>query len=107
MNWRPYLVMDVSNRVVKTAEIIESGYLFVNQDKNRITVKEFKKMSVLKSICPKCGTIYYGWALNNPKEQICGHCGNGLEIFREGESIGISYSPSKYEITSNKTKEEK
>jgi uncharacterized OB-fold protein len=28
--------------------------------KTESTVKEFKKMSVLKSICPKCGTIYYG-----------------------------------------------
>jgi uncharacterized OB-fold protein len=67
-------------------------------------------MSVMKGICPKCGAIYYGWALNNPKEQLCGHCGSGLEIFRQGESIGISYSPftaSEYKITSNKTKEEK
>jgi uncharacterized OB-fold protein len=79
-------------------------------DKNQIHYHgEFKKMSIMKGICPKCGTIYYGWALNNPKEQICGLCGSGLEIFREGESIGISYSPftaPKYEIKSNKTKEE-
>ena len=67
-------------------------------------------MSGMKGICPKCGTIYAGWALNNPKEQICGHCGSGLEIFRDGLSIGISYSPftaAKYEITSNKKKEGK
>jgi hypothetical protein len=59
------------------------------------------KMSGMKGVCPKCGAIYAGWALNNPKEQICGHCGSGLEIFRDGLSVGISYSPftaPKYEI---------
>jgi hypothetical protein len=68
------------------------------------------KMSGMKGVCPKCGTSYAGWALNNPKEQICGHCGSGLELFRDGVSVGISYSPftaPKYEITSSKTKEEK
>ena len=67
-------------------------------------------MSGMKGVCPKCGTSYAGWALNNPKEQICGHCGSGLEIFRDGLSIGISYSPftaAKYEINTNKTKEGK
>jgi hypothetical protein len=67
-------------------------------------------MSGMKGVCPKCGSIYAGWALNNPKEQICGHCGSGLEIFRDGVSVGISYSPftaAKYEIKSNKTKEGK
>ena len=67
-------------------------------------------MSGMKGVCPKCGTIYAGWALNNPKEQICGHCGSCLELFRDGVSVGIAYSPftaAKYEINTNKTKEGK
>ena len=28
--------------------------------------------------CPKCGTRYFGWALLDPKHQICKECGAKL-----------------------------
>ena len=34
----------------------------------------------MKGKCPKCGAIYYGWALHNPLHQKCERCGNNLEI---------------------------
>jgi hypothetical protein len=35
---------------------------------------------LMKGKCPKCGAIYYGWALGNPLYQKCERCGNNLEI---------------------------
>jgi uncharacterized OB-fold protein len=36
-----------------------------------------------KGTCPKCGAIYYGWALLNPEYQYCDKCGTKLNIERE------------------------
>ena len=33
-------------------------------------------MSAVKAICPKCGSSYYDWGLNNP---ICKECGSNPE----------------------------
>jgi hypothetical protein len=41
---------------------------------------ERKQMSGIKGICPRCGTTYYGWALNEPVEHKCEHCGINLAI---------------------------
>ena len=30
--------------------------------------------------CPKCGAVYYGWALLNEEEQNCEKCGTKLNI---------------------------
>lgn len=37
---------------------------------------------MLKGICPKCGKVFYGWALQNPEHQHC-ECGALLLIFDE------------------------
>jgi hypothetical protein len=34
----------------------------------------------LKSVCPKCGKAYYGWALGNPDNQRCEKCKCDLVI---------------------------
>ena len=36
----------------------------------------------MEGICPKCGSHFYGWSLNNPDRQKCGQCGSTLEIVR-------------------------
>jgi len=62
----------------------------------------------MKGICPKCGTVYYGWALTNPREQKCDQCGSNLEISNDRECIRTRYSAfsyPKYKITFNKMKE--
>ena len=50
-------------------------------------------MDGLEGVCPRCGARYYGWALKNPRYQMCGKCGVGLEIMRNGEKIATGYSP--------------
>jgi hypothetical protein len=67
-------------------------------------------MSGMKGVCPKCGTIYAGWALNNPKEQICGRCSCALELFRDDVRISRSdlpVIPDADTIPSEKTGQEK
>jgi hypothetical protein len=59
-------------------------------------------MDGLEGICPRCGERYYGWALKNPRYQMCGKCGCALEIWRNGEKIASGYSPfeaEEYKIT--------
>ena len=63
----------------------------------------------MKGICPKCGAIYAGWALNNPIEQRCEVCGADLDVFDDNEHVEEKQSPFdylKYEIPTDKTKEE-
>ena len=50
-------------------------------------------MDGLEGICSKCGAHYYGWGLRNPRHQMCGRCGVGLDIMRNGEKITTGYSP--------------
>lgn len=33
--------------------------------------------------CPKCGALFYGWALTEPENQTCPECGTKLEIHQE------------------------
>lgn len=42
-------------------------------------------MKMLKAICPKCKTIYFGWALKEEKNRIC-QCGGKLHIKKEKEN---------------------
>jgi uncharacterized OB-fold protein len=62
----------------------------------------------MKGKCPRCGAIYYGWALGNPLHQRCEQCGGSLEI-SEGEICsGTSYpvlSYPEYRITRDRMKE--
>ena len=43
--------------------------------------------------CPKCGAVFYGWALRSPRNQMCERCGTGLEISDEGSNPVSGYSP--------------
>jgi hypothetical protein len=47
---------------------------------------------MLTGLCPKCGAHYYGWALKNPRQQMCGKCGTALKIMEEGQTF-TGYSP--------------
>jgi hypothetical protein len=40
-------------------------------------------MSVMQGICPQCGTVYYGWALEDPLKRTCSKCGSTVEIIEE------------------------
>ena len=63
----------------------------------------------MEAIFPKCGERYYGWTLNYPLQGKCGICGTDLEVFDDREHIEHNRSPYeylKYEVPTNKTKEE-
>ena len=47
----------------------------------------------MEGICPKCGLHFYGWSLNNPDRQKCGHCGSRLEIVRNGAIVEKESAP--------------
>ena len=42
--------------------------------------------------CPKCRARQYGWALLNPRHQICPKCGAKLKITVSGQTFE-GYSP--------------
>ena len=48
---------------------------------------------MLAGKCPKCGKIYFGWALRFPRHQVCSNCGAGLEILEDGKQGYKGYSP--------------
>jgi hypothetical protein len=48
---------------------------------------------MLEGCCSKCGARYYGWALRNPRNQMCSRCGVALIITDEGGRIFAGYSP--------------
>jgi len=57
--------------------------------------------TMLEGKCPKCGTQYFGWALQWPRHQTCSKCGIGLEITQDGQRVFKGYSPftaEKYSI---------
>jgi hypothetical protein len=67
-------------------------------------------MSGMKGVCPKCGTIYAGWALMNPALQKCGRCSCALELYRDDVRISRSdlpVIPDTDLILSEKTGQEK
>jgi uncharacterized OB-fold protein len=45
----------------------------------------------MKGKCPKCGASYYGWALENPLDRQCDHCGSSLEVSEGPICTGTSY----------------
>jgi hypothetical protein len=49
--------------------------------------------TMLQGKCTKCGAMFYGWALNSPRNQMCGYCGAALEISDESGKKTIGYSP--------------
>ena len=67
-------------------------------------------MSGMEGVCPKCGTIYAGWALMNPVLQKCGRCNCALELYRDDVRISRSdlpVIPDANMIPSEKTGQEK
>jgi hypothetical protein len=65
---------------------------------------------MIEGKCPKCGARYYGWALNSPRNQICGYCGISLEITDTDGNTFTGYSPftaEEYKIKTGETTPEK
>ena len=48
---------------------------------------------MIEGICPKCGRLYYGWSLLQPRNQGCSKCGVGLLISKDGGKPFQGYSP--------------
>ena len=48
---------------------------------------------MIEGKCPKCGRMYYGWALLQPRNQSCTKCGVGLLITEDGIKTIQGYSP--------------
>jgi DNA-directed RNA polymerase subunit RPC12/RpoP len=48
---------------------------------------------MIEGKCPKCGRTYYGWALQQPRNQSCSKCGVGLLITEDGKKTIQGYSP--------------
>jgi hypothetical protein len=48
-----------------------------------------KGMSILKGTCIRCGTIYYGWALEEPLKRICVKCGNPIAITEDNSASRV------------------
>jgi hypothetical protein len=48
---------------------------------------------MIEGVCPKCGQLYYGWALLQPRNQSCSKCGVGLSITEDGKKAIQGYSP--------------
>ena len=42
---------------------------------------------------PKCGKQFFGWSLQNPRNQSCSNCGSGLLILEDGKLLVRGYSP--------------
>ena len=47
---------------------------------------------VIEGRCPKCGALFYGWALLIPRHRMCNKCGSELEIIKNSEKLP-GYSP--------------
>jgi hypothetical protein len=46
-------------------------------------------VSIPQGVCPECGLVSFGWALLQPGQQPCPHCGSNLIIAVPGrESTG-------------------
>jgi uncharacterized protein (DUF983 family) len=48
---------------------------------------------MIEGRCPKCGQVYYGWVLLQPRHQNCLKCGIGLLITEDGKKTIQGYSP--------------
>ena len=67
-------------------------------------------LSIPVGVCPKCGIKKIGYALNNPRHQMCPKCGTGLKITEgEKQSPSDGYSPfiaNEYFLDANKELEQ-
>lgn len=57
---------------------------------------------MLKGKCPKCGKVYYGYALRVSRNQFCDRCGVGLKISNGSGEVITGYSPfyaRKYKVS--------
>ena len=52
---------------------------------------------MLEGLCPDCKIRFYGWALNNPRNQLCVKCGCTLEVRQNDILIRSRYSPFRTE----------
>ena len=48
---------------------------------------------MIEGKCYKCGRVYYGWSLLQPRHQSCPQSGIGLLIIEDGKKIIHGYSP--------------
>ena len=48
---------------------------------------------MIEGKCLKCGRMYYGWALLEPRNQSCPKCGVGLLITEDGKKAIQGFSP--------------
>ena len=48
---------------------------------------------MIEGKCYKCGRVYYGWSLLQPRHQNCLKCGVGLLITEDGKKTFQGYSP--------------
>ena len=48
---------------------------------------------MIEGKCYKCGRVYYGWSLLQPRHQSCLKCGVGLLITEDGKKTIQGYSP--------------
>jgi len=56
---------------------------------------------MIQGKCPKCGQFYFGWALIQPRNQMCTVCNISLLINQEGKTAIESASPfstSQYQL---------
>ena len=45
---------------------------------------------MLRAICVRCGTLYFGWALKHPPKQDCPRCGAPLAMLNTGNEAGAN-----------------
>jgi hypothetical protein len=57
--------------------------------------EDAKEMSGLQGICPDCGAIYYGCALQSLPHQVCEFCGAALTVRKNGVLLRRELSPLK------------
>lgn len=48
---------------------------------------------MIEGKCPKCSQQYWGWSLQNPRNQSCNKCGADLVISEDGKQVVKGYSP--------------
>lgn len=56
---------------------------------------------MIKGKCPNCGQFYFGWALMQPRKQICAEC-NAKLVFTQEEQKAIEnyslFNEKKYQL---------
>lgn len=62
---------------------------------------------MIEGTCPRCGQRYFGWALLQPRNQMCAKCGAGLVVTEDGIRKIEGYSPFTAEEYKLKTSRQK